>query len=217
MAVARKKFWWICPGLFKALRRCSSEKDWLLGTSGKLEEIIAWKPGYAVWGLSKSGLRGVPGAPLGSAWLEGSWPPLPHTHPQPSLSGYHTCLSLFSFFLPSSFLNYCSSAPHHFLSTPLPCCSILLVVFKISSSILHILFSLVLHPWLLLVLLVLCFKKKGFILIQVFAPLLFVIICCFNSFVCYWCILEVSWDHCFVVGFYLLLPKVWCRCRTCAE
>jgi hypothetical protein len=91
--------------------------------------------------------------------------PSPHTRPPPSFSGYHPCMPLSPSRLPSSFFNLCSSASHLrsateylFSSIPLPyCCSILLVALKINLSILHILFSLVLSPWLLLVLMVLSF------------------------------------------------------------
>jgi hypothetical protein len=51
----------------------------------------------------------------------------------------------------------------------------LLIALKINSCILLILFSLVLQPRLLLVLKVLCFFLKV-VLIQVFAPLLFVVL-----------------------------------------
>jgi hypothetical protein len=72
----------------------------------------------------------------------------------------------FSFFPPSLFIieslqlsplpQICSRT--FFFSTPLPCCcSILLIALKINSSIFRILFSLVLNPWLLLVLMVLYF------------------------------------------------------------
>jgi hypothetical protein len=82
--------------------------------------------GVSTSGLSKSGLRAVPGAPLGSAW-----PPLPSYPPPsfPSLGIILACpLSPFSR-LPSLFLNLCSSVPHlrsgsgfatqHLLSPPL--------------------------------------------------------------------------------------------------
>jgi hypothetical protein len=32
---------------------------------------------------------------------------------------------------------------------------------------------------------------------------------CFNSIICYWYILEVSWGCCIVLGFSLLLPRIW--------
>jgi hypothetical protein len=88
-----------------------------------------------------------------------------HTRLPPTFSGYHPCLFLLSFFPPSFFIfeslqlssspQICRGTPP--LSTPPPCCcSILLVALKINSSTLHILFSLVLQPWLLLMLMVLC-------------------------------------------------------------
>jgi hypothetical protein len=92
--------------------------------------------------------------------------PSSHIYPPPSFSGYHPCLPLFSFFPPSLLifeylklslsLQICYKTP--FFSTPLPdYCSILLIAFKINSYILHILYSLVFYPWLLLVLTVLYF------------------------------------------------------------
>jgi hypothetical protein len=115
-------------------------------------------------------------------------PPPPHTRPPPSLFRYHPCLSLFSFF-PPSFLIFeslqlspspqikiCDRTPP--LSIPLPCCySMLLVALKINSSILHFLFSLVLHPWLLLV----C----GFFFSCIDLNICLTCVCCFNSIICY--------------------------------
>jgi hypothetical protein len=49
-------------------------------------------------------------------------------------------------------------------------------------------------------------------LIQVFAPLLFVAVCLFICLLLV--VLEVSLGCCFVVGFCLLLPRVWYKYRT---
>jgi hypothetical protein len=101
-------------------------------------------------------------------WVAPGWRlagrPFPHTRPPSSFSRHHPCLSLISFFLPSlPFLNLCNSTSHlesamqHLLSPPLflvaPPYSLL------HSRSTHLFFtfrfSLVLHPWLLLVLMVL--------------------------------------------------------------
>jgi hypothetical protein len=82
-----------------------------------------------------------------------------HTRPPPSLSGYHPRLALLSFFAPYLFIieslqlsplpQLCLAIPPFSTQAPPYCCSILFVVLKINSYILHILFSLVLHHWLL--------------------------------------------------------------------
>jgi hypothetical protein len=63
-------------------------------------------------GVSISGLRVVSRAPLGSAWLVDSWPPLPSYLPPslpPSLGIILLCPLSPSSRLPSSFLNLCNS------------------------------------------------------------------------------------------------------------
>jgi hypothetical protein len=70
--------------------------------------------------ISISRLQALPKAPLGSAWLAGSWPPL-----LPSPDIILACPLSPSSSLPSSFLNLCSLVLHlrfvaqHFLSPPL--------------------------------------------------------------------------------------------------
>jgi hypothetical protein len=164
--------------------------------------------------------------PLGSAWLSSSWS---HICPPPSFSKYHPCMFLISFFPPSllifEFLQLSPSPQmirsrsiaQHLLSSPSP--PLLLVATPYSllySRSTHLFFTFCFLNFAPLVDVgangVVFFKKKLYwikcllhfclLLVVVSTPLFF-----------YWCILEVSWGSCFVVGFYLLLPSFWYKCR----
>jgi hypothetical protein len=179
--------------------------------------------------LNKSGLRAVPGAPHGQHLASRQLVALP-SYPPPSLPLWVSSLHVPYLLLPAF-------PPHFWIFAAQPLISDIDLDLLYKTSSFHLSSLLMLHipcytqdqfvysshfvfssfaPLVLLVLMVLCFKKK-LVLNQVFVPLLFVVSCCFNSIVWYWCILEVSWGHCFAIGFCFLLSRFWCRCRTGAE
>jgi hypothetical protein len=83
------------------------------------------------------------------------------------------------------------------------------------TFILHILFLLVLDPWLILELMLLYFFLNY--IDPSISKLLIHVNCCFKFKICYLCILEYCCSRCFVLGFCLMLIMVWYRCTTSTQ